>query len=345
MAAGCNAHGVSGSAGIGRHVVEALLEPKPSTYRAQPQPRPLRRMRLGLGRGASPGAGDLRDLLPHRALTARGAADERGDGMPTEREEIARVLSGIPAFAGRSFGQPAIERIGGLTNRNYKITIGRGAATCSASPVPAPALHRPPRRGAQCQVAAAAGVDAEVLFFDPDDGSMLCRYVDGAHHDRDERFRTSPGSSARRAPSGGCTIPAAVRQPLRRVRQDRRVSGAAAAQPGAHPGRLRRAAADRRGARQALADAPARAGALPQRPAGREFPRHRRAHGDRRLGIRRHERSDVGSGRPLGRGGVRAGAGRGAAARLFRRRAAARAGRPRWCCTRACATSSGRSGA
>ena len=32
MAGGCNAHGVSGSAGIGRHVVEALLEPKPSAY-------------------------------------------------------------------------------------------------------------------------------------------------------------------------------------------------------------------------------------------------------------------------------------------------------------------------
>jgi glycine/D-amino acid oxidase-like deaminating enzyme len=32
MAVGCNAHGVSGSAGIGTHVVEALLEPKPSAY-------------------------------------------------------------------------------------------------------------------------------------------------------------------------------------------------------------------------------------------------------------------------------------------------------------------------
>jgi glycine/D-amino acid oxidase-like deaminating enzyme len=32
MAGGCNAHGVSGSAGIGAHVVEALLEPKPSAY-------------------------------------------------------------------------------------------------------------------------------------------------------------------------------------------------------------------------------------------------------------------------------------------------------------------------
>ena len=32
MAGGCNAHGVSGSAGIGRHLVEALPEPKPSAY-------------------------------------------------------------------------------------------------------------------------------------------------------------------------------------------------------------------------------------------------------------------------------------------------------------------------
>ncbi|HEX6144677.1 MAG TPA: FAD-dependent oxidoreductase [Geminicoccaceae bacterium] len=31
-AVGCNAHGVSGSAGIGRHLVEALLDPKPSAY-------------------------------------------------------------------------------------------------------------------------------------------------------------------------------------------------------------------------------------------------------------------------------------------------------------------------
>jgi len=32
MAGGCNAHGVSGSAGIGRHVVEAMLDPTPSDY-------------------------------------------------------------------------------------------------------------------------------------------------------------------------------------------------------------------------------------------------------------------------------------------------------------------------
>ncbi|MFP6752768.1 MAG: hypothetical protein VB855_13895, partial [Pirellulaceae bacterium] len=32
MAGGCNAHGVSGSAGIGRHVVESMFEAEPSEY-------------------------------------------------------------------------------------------------------------------------------------------------------------------------------------------------------------------------------------------------------------------------------------------------------------------------
>jgi len=32
MAGGCNAHGISGSGGIGRLLVESLLEPKPGTY-------------------------------------------------------------------------------------------------------------------------------------------------------------------------------------------------------------------------------------------------------------------------------------------------------------------------
>ncbi len=31
-AVGCNAHGVSGSAGIGRHLVEALTDKEPSSY-------------------------------------------------------------------------------------------------------------------------------------------------------------------------------------------------------------------------------------------------------------------------------------------------------------------------
>lgn len=42
MAGGCNAHGVSGSAGIGRHVVESLLADEPSPYVASLSPNRFR---------------------------------------------------------------------------------------------------------------------------------------------------------------------------------------------------------------------------------------------------------------------------------------------------------------
>jgi glycine/D-amino acid oxidase-like deaminating enzyme len=32
MAAGCNAHGISGSGGIGRLLVESMLDPRPGDY-------------------------------------------------------------------------------------------------------------------------------------------------------------------------------------------------------------------------------------------------------------------------------------------------------------------------
>ena len=54
------------------------------------------------------------------------------------------------------------------------------------------------------RVAAAAGVNAEVLFFDVDDGRMLCRFVDVLTM-TSGTFATSPGSSGRRSPSGACT--------------------------------------------------------------------------------------------------------------------------------------------
>jgi hypothetical protein len=43
---------------------------------------------------------------------------------PAERDEIARVLGGIPNFAGSPIDGLEIERIGGLTNRNYRVTMG-----------------------------------------------------------------------------------------------------------------------------------------------------------------------------------------------------------------------------
>ena len=108
---------------------------------------------------------------------------------PTEREEIARVLSGIPVFAGRSFGQPAIERIGGLTNRNYRITIGPDSYVLRLAGAGTAAYIDRRAEEHNAKVAAAAGVNAEVLFFEAEAGTMLARYVDGAKTMSESAFK------------------------------------------------------------------------------------------------------------------------------------------------------------
>jgi thiamine kinase-like enzyme len=94
----------------------------------------------------------------------------------TERDEITRKLAEIPGVAVAQ--DVAIERIGGLTNRNYKVTLGperyvlrlAGAGTSDYIDRAAEAHN--------ARVAAAAGVNAEVLHFEVDDGTMLARYID-----------------------------------------------------------------------------------------------------------------------------------------------------------------------
>jgi thiamine kinase-like enzyme len=97
---------------------------------------------------------------------------------PAEKDELTETLAAIPQFVGTSLDRPEIERIGGLTNRNYKVTIGRenyvlrlaGAGTADY-------IDRKLEEH-NARIAAAAGVNAEVLFFDPGSGTMLCRFVD-----------------------------------------------------------------------------------------------------------------------------------------------------------------------
>ena len=71
MAAGCNAHGVSGSAGIGRHVVEALLEPKPSAYVRSLSPDRFTESAWNWDEARRRAQAIYETLLPHRALIAR----------------------------------------------------------------------------------------------------------------------------------------------------------------------------------------------------------------------------------------------------------------------------------
>jgi thiamine kinase-like enzyme len=93
-----------------------------------------------------------------------------------ERQEITRALASIPGLA--VTGDVAVERIGGLTNRNYKVTLGperyvlrlAGAGTSDYIDRAAEAHN--------ARVAAAAGVNAQVLHLEVASGTMLARYID-----------------------------------------------------------------------------------------------------------------------------------------------------------------------
>jgi thiamine kinase-like enzyme len=99
---------------------------------------------------------------------------------PAERDEIVRVLGDIPDFAGRPIDRLEIERIGGLTNRNYRITIGPKSYVLRLAGAGTAAYIDRQAEAHNAKVAAAAGVNAEVLFFGAADGTLLARYVDGA---------------------------------------------------------------------------------------------------------------------------------------------------------------------
>ena len=97
---------------------------------------------------------------------------------PAEKDELTETLAIIPQFVGTSLDRPEIERIGGLTNRNYKVTIGRESYVLRLAGAGTGDYIDRKFEEHNARVAAAAGVNAEVLFFDPGSGTMLCRFVD-----------------------------------------------------------------------------------------------------------------------------------------------------------------------
>jgi thiamine kinase-like enzyme len=104
--------------------------------------------------------------------------------------DLAAALARIPLFAGVDPADgPAITRLAGLTNVNHLVALGGeryvlripGAGTSEY--IDRVAEERAARS------AAVAGVNADVVFFDPADGLMVTRFVDGAVTMDPERFR------------------------------------------------------------------------------------------------------------------------------------------------------------
>ena len=113
-------------------------------------------------------------------------------------EEVLATLARVPRLSQVAASQVQIERLAGLTNRNYKVAIDNERFVLRIPGEGTSEYINRRHEAVAARVAAEAGVNAEVLFFDENDGLMLTRFVDGAVTMNGERFK-DPGAVARAA--------------------------------------------------------------------------------------------------------------------------------------------------
>ena len=112
---------------------------------------------------------------------------------------VYAALARVPFFGNIQRNGIKIEHLGGaLTNACYKVTIGGAAyALRLAREGTSDYIDRRAEEH-NARVAAAAGVNAEVLYFDARDGTMVTRFVDRVTMNAGEGFGPgAPGRAAR----------------------------------------------------------------------------------------------------------------------------------------------------
>lgn len=93
-------------------------------------------------------------------------------------KEVENALQRIDLFNGISASEIGAERLGGLTNRNYEIKSPVGHFVLRIPGEGTSDIIDRKVEEHNARIAAEAGVNAEVLHFDVEEGTMLCRYVE-----------------------------------------------------------------------------------------------------------------------------------------------------------------------
>ena len=101
--------------------------------------------------------------------------------------ELAAALSRIPLLA--DVDPSTVTRLAGLTNINYLVTVGDERFVLRLPGAGTSEYIDRTAEDVAARSAAAAGVNAEVVFFDAVDGLMVTRFIDGAVTMSAERFR------------------------------------------------------------------------------------------------------------------------------------------------------------
>ncbi|MCI0430843.1 MAG: phosphotransferase family protein [Rhodospirillales bacterium] len=107
---------------------------------------------------------------------------------PTEITDARGRLTRAGLFEADAVRTARFDRLGGLTNRNYRVELDGQSLVLRIPGEGTSAYIDRVVEKRNAEVAARAGVNAEVLYFDAGDGVMVCRYIESATMDA-ERFR------------------------------------------------------------------------------------------------------------------------------------------------------------
>ena len=94
--------------------------------------------------------------------------------------EVFEALSTIENFNHLNAETATIERLGGLTNRNYRIDCDQGSYVLRLAGEGTSEYIDRKTELHNANIASEAGVNAEIVYFDVDSGTMISRYIEGA---------------------------------------------------------------------------------------------------------------------------------------------------------------------
>ncbi|MBT9585929.1 phosphotransferase family protein [bacterium] len=105
-----------------------------------------------------------------------------------EQEVLAQVRR-IEKARGLDLTPLSLERLGGLTNRNFRLESPSGSFVLRLAGTGTGAYIDRAAEEVNARAASQAGVNAEILFFDARDGTMLSRYLHNSRTMSMEAFR------------------------------------------------------------------------------------------------------------------------------------------------------------
>ena len=104
-------------------------------------------------------------------------------------DEVFDTLGSIRGFEDFTPDNTRIERLGGLTNRNYLVDTGKDRFVLRLAGEGTSDYIDRNTELHNASIATQAGVNADILHFDVDTGTMICRYIDNSVTMDIERFK------------------------------------------------------------------------------------------------------------------------------------------------------------